>query len=326
MSNIAVDKRTIFVTGASGFVGTALINRLRNDSRFQVRAISRRALSIDGVEALIGQNLGPDATWTNAIRDTDTVVHLAARVHVMRDSTVDPLAEFRNVNTAGTQRLARDAAAAGVRRFIYLSSIKVNGENTDPGRPFRERDDPAPADLYGISKFEAEIALGHIGRQTGMEIVTIRPPLVYGPGVKANFRRMMQWLYRRVPLPFGAIDNRRTLIGLDNLVDLITTCISHPRAGNEVFLAGDGEDLSTSDLLERLGLALGRQARLIPVPAVLLRLALGALGQRDVAQRLCGWLQVDISRARDVLSWDPPVSVDEGLRRVANDFVTRLSQ
>ena len=318
--------KTVFVTGASGFVGAALIDRLAGDSRFRVRAASRREISIGPrVECVTTGELGPDTHWAPALDGVDVVVHLAARVHVMRDSVADALAEYRRINTAGTEQLAREAATVGVRRFVYLSSIKVNGEKTQPGRPFSELDAPAPQDPYGVSKYEAEIALREIAHKTGMEIVTIRPPLIYGPRVRANFRRMMEWLYRGIPMPFGAIRNRRTLVNLDNLVDLVIASASHPQAINETFLAGDGEDLSTSDLLVRLGLALGSPARLIPVPVKLLNFGLTALGKGDVAQRLCGYLQADISRARDVLGWTPPLTVDEGLHKVAADFLTRSS-
>jgi len=318
--------QTVLVTGASGFVGTALTERLRTDPRFRVRAASRRQISPgDGVQVVAASDLGSSADLSGTVSGVDVVVHLAARVHVMVDRSGDPLSEFRKANTAGTASLARQAAAAGARRFVYLSSIKVNGEETAPDRPFSERDHPRPTDAYGISKYEAELELRDVARETGMGVVVIRPPLIYGPGVKANFRRMMGWLQMGVPLPFGAIQNRRSLVSLDNLVDLVITAVSHARAANETFLAGDGEDLSTPELLRRLGLALGTPARLIPVPAPLVKLGLGMIGQKEAAQRLCGWLQTDISRARDVLNWRPPIGVDEGLRKVATDFLTHRS-
>lgn len=321
MSESTPHRSRVLITGATGFVGTALISRLRNDSHFRVRASSRRiSPAVDGVEFVVVQDCASHAVRP-ALNGVDTVIHLAARVHVMREASTDPLAQFRLVNTAGTDVLATQAARAGVRRFVYLSSIKVNGEKTFPGRPFTERDKPAPIDAYGISKFEAELALQKIARETGMEVVVIRPPLVYGAGVKANFRRMMQWLRRRVPLPFGAVHNYRSLVGLDNLVDLIITCARHPNAANETFLAGDGEDLSTTQLLRRLAAALGYPARLFPVPRSLLRFGFAMINQREMEQRLCGSLQVDISRAYELLGWRPPLSVDEGLRRVAMDFL-----
>ena len=261
------------------------------------------------------------SNWTDALSGVKVVVHLAARVHIMRDEAADPLAEFRRVNVEGTLNLARQAAEAGVRRFVYLSSIKVNGEQTLLGKPFTEQDLPTPLDPYGMSKYEAEEGLRKLAQKTGMEVVVIRPVLVYGPGVKANFLNMMRWLHKGVPLPLGAIHNRRSLVALDNLVDLIVTCIDHPAAANQIFLVSDGEDLSTTELLRRMGLALGRPARLIPVPVSLLTAWAALLGRRDMAQRLCGSLQVDISKTQTLLGWKPPISVDEGLRRTAQGFL-----
>ncbi|WP_267285490.1 UDP-glucose 4-epimerase family protein [Zeimonas arvi] len=308
------------VTGATGFIGTALVPALLARG-WQVRAAVRSpGRTAAGDEVVVG-SLGEAFDWAPALHGVDRVVHLAARVHVMQDSASDPLAEFRRANVAGTLALARAASDAGVRRFVFVSSIKVNGEGTREGVPFGADDPPAPVDPYGVSKREAEDALFDIGRSTGMEVVVVRPPLVYGPGVKANFEAMMRWLMRGVPLPLGAIRNRRTLVGLDNLVDLIATCLEHPAAAGEIFLAGDGEDLSTTDLLRRLAAALGARARLIPVPATLLEAAAALLGKRAVAQRLCGNLQVDIGKARRLLGWAPPVPVDEGLRRTAAHFL-----
>ena len=246
------------------------------------------------------------------------MIHTAARVHVMHDAATDPLSEYRRVNVQGTLHFARQAAAAGVKRFVFLSSIKVNGEATQVGQTFMADDAPAPQDPYGISKMEAEAGLREISAQTGMDVVIIRPPLVYGSGVKANFAAMMRWLSCGVPLPLGAIThNRRSLVALDNLVDLIVTCITHPAAANQTFLVSDGEDLSTTDLLRRMGQALGKPARLLPVPPALLKLGAALLGKPELAQRLCGSLQVDISKTRQLLGWCPPLSVDEGLRRAA---------
>jgi nucleoside-diphosphate-sugar epimerase len=242
----------------------------------------------------------------------------------MSDEAADPLGEYRRTNVEGTLKLAQDAAAAGVRRFVFLSSIKVNGEATAPGRPFRETDAPHPVDPYGRSKLEAEQALFEFGQRSGMEVVVVRPPLVYGPGVKANFRSMMRWLSKGVPLPLGAIHNHRSLVALDNLVDLLVRCTEHPAAANQVFLAGDGEDVSTTALLRRTAAALGCRARLIPVPASWLMMAARGLGKAPVASRLCGNLQVDISKARDLLGWQPPVSLDEGLRRAAAGFLAQV--
>jgi nucleoside-diphosphate-sugar epimerase len=239
----------------------------------------------------------------------------------MKDTSTDPLTEFCKVNVAGTANLARQAAKAGVKRFVFLSSIKVNGEFTEAGQPFTADDVPALEDPYGLSKHEAEQLLRQIAAETGMEVVIIRPPLVYGPGVKANFESMMRWLARGVPLPLAAVtNNRRSLVALDNLVDLIVTCLNHSAAANQTFLVSDGEDLSTAQLLKRMGAALGHPARLFYVPPALLKLGATVLNKPGIYQRLCGSLQLDIAKTRQLLGWSPPVSVDEGLRRAAEGF------
>ncbi|MBI2725927.1 MAG: SDR family oxidoreductase [Polaromonas sp.] len=315
--------RTVLITGASGFVGRHLTIALRAAGR-DVRAAFRSVQpATPGVDSVQVGSLGPDTDWTGALHGIDTVVHLAARVHVMQDKVLDPLAEFRRVNVEGTLALARQAAAAGVRRFVFVSSIKVNGETTSPGKPFTADDTPAPQDAYGISKYEAETGLLALSAATGMEVVIIRPVLVYGPGVGANFLSMMRWLKKGVPLPLGAIRNRRSMVALDNLVDLIAVCMDHPAASGQVFLASDGEDLSTPDLLRRTASALGTRAFLVPVPAIFLKVAAGLIGKGDVAQRLCGSLQADISKNRVLLGWTPPVSVDAGLVMAARHLPDR---
>jgi len=292
-------------------VGTSLIARLARECR-TVRAATRCDTGHlpEGVERTAIGEVTRDTDWRPALDGVGAVVHLAARVHVMPDRAHDPLAEFRNVNVYGTLNLARQAAAAGVRRFVYLSSIKVNGEIG----AFTESAVGKPDDSYGISKHEAEVGLRSIAGEGGLETVIIRSPLVYGPGVQANFGALMRAVARGIPLPLGAIRNRRSLVALDNLVDFILVCIEHPAAANETFLVSDGEDLSTTDLIRRIARAMGRPARLIPVPAAVLLAGATLLGKRDVTQRLLGSLQVDISKARQVLGWKPPVSVDEGLR------------
>ncbi len=272
----------------------------------------------DGV--VVG-NLGGDTDWSAALKGIEIIVHLAARVHVMNDSVSDPLAEFRRVNVEGTLNLAQQAVSGGVKRFVFISSIKVNGGNTLLNQPYFADDTPAPVDPYGISKYEAEEGLHSLAMETGLEVVIIRPPLVYGPGVKVNFRSMMQWLNRGLPLPFGAIHNKRSLVALDNLVDLIITCIEHPSAANQTFLAGDGEDLSTTELLRIMGQALGRPARLMPIPERLLEAVAVLLGKRALAQRLCASLQVDISKAKELLGWVPPVKTKEALHETARHFL-----
>ncbi len=316
----------VLVTGGSGFVGRRLTAMLAASGR-EVRAALRASASSPalpaGVDAVTVGDLDAATDWRAALEGVDCVVHLAARVHVMQDTAADPLAEFRRVNVAGTLSLARQAAQAGVRRLVFVSSVKVNGEGTVPGRPYTADDVPAPLDAYGISKHEAELGLQDIAKTTGLEAAIIRPVLVYGPGVGANFLAMMRWLYRGVPLPLGAIDNRRSLVALDNLADLIVTCLDHPGAANQVFLASDGEDVSTTVLLRRTADALGKPARLLPVPVPVLRLAAGLLGKQDFAQRLCGSLQVDIGKTRDLLGWTPPLTLQAALALAAQDFVRR---
>lgn len=311
----------VLVTGASGFVGQLLCEEMLRQKLQIVASVNSRCSFPFGVDLVAVGAISGKTNWTDTLHDVNAVIHLAARVHVMHDADIDPLAKFRAVNVDGTLNLARQAAEAGVRRFIFLSSIKVNGEQTLPGKQFTEIDKAAPQDAYAISKWEAEQGLLEIAQKSRMEMVVIRPPLVYGPGVKANFLTMMRWLNKGVPLPLGAIHNQRSLVALDNLVDLIITCLDHPAAANQVFLAGDGEDLSTPELLRRLGLAMGKPARLLPVPVALLQAGAALLGRRDMAQRLCESLQVDISKARNLLGWNPPISVDEGLRRTAQSYL-----
>lgn len=319
-------KERLVVTGANGFVGRALCaGAVARDST--VRGITRFTCDLPcGCENFVVGNMDERTDWRGALEGSKVVIHLAARVHVMADTAENPLDEFRRINVLGTLNLARQAAAAGVRRFVFVSSIKVNGEATQPGHPFTADGTTAvPLDAYGVSKMEAEQGLRALAAQTGMEVVIIRPPLVYGPGVKANFASMMRWLQRGIPLPLGAIDNQRSLVGLDNLVDLIVTCIKHPGAANQTFLVSDGEDLSTTQLLQRMAQALGKPARLIPVPAGLLKTAAALLGKAAVAQRLCGSLQVDISKTRELLGWTPPWSVDEELKKSAEGYLREAS-
>jgi len=314
--------KNVLVTGANGFVGSAVLHRL-SDEGYSVCGSVRSGNSTklpEGGFVIVG-DLDAETNWTAALVGKNAVIHTAARVHVMQDSATDPMVDFRKVNVVGTLNLATQAVAAGVSRFIFISTIKINGEETVPGQAFRVLGKPYPTDSYAISKFEAEEGLREISVETGMEVVIIRPPLVYGPGVKANFKTMMRWIDSGVPLPLGAIHNQRSFVALDNLVDLIVTCIDHPAAANQTLLAGDGEDLSTTELLQRIGKALGKPARLIPFPVKILTFVASLLGKKDVAQRLCGSLQVDISKARELLGWEPPVSVEEGLRKVAEDFM-----
>ncbi len=318
--------KTLLVSGADGFVGKPLCAELSRQGqavRAAVRSTRAGDLAAGNIETVAIGEINGNTDWTRALLGIKVVVHLAARVHVMKNNTADSLDELRKVNVDGAWNLARQASDAGVQRFIFISSIKVNGESTSYGRPYTAEDRPAPIDSYAISKFEAEYALRQLADETGMEVVIIRPPLVYGPGVKANFYSMMCWLNKGVPLPLGAIHNKRSFVALDNLIDLIATCVDHPAAANQIFLAGDGEDLSTTELLQRIGNALGKPAKLFPIPVWALQAGALLLGKRDIAQRLCNSLQVDIGKACELLGWQPPVTVDEALKKAAADFLQR---
>ena len=306
----------VLVTGANGFVGRALGRELLRRGR-RVRAAVRRDAGLpDGCEARVVGDLGPDTDWSAALDGVDAVAHLAARVHVMRDRAADPLAAFRRTNVDGTLRLARSAAAAGVRRLVFLSSVKVLGEATPDG-PFTDSSPANPQDPYGVSKREVETGLSELAARSGMEVAILRPPLVYGPGVKGNFLSLLRLIERGVPLPLAAIANRRSLLYLGNLVDAVDLCLSHDGAAGRTFLIRDGEDLSSAELVRRLAAALDRRAPLFPLPEGVLRLAAGCIGRRAAAQRLLGSLTVDDRRIRSELDWQPPFTVDQGLAETA---------
>ena len=308
----------VLVTGANGFVGRALCESLsRRGCGYRPVVRARREL-ICGRHPYVVGNIGAHTHWSSALDGVSEVVHLASRVHVMKESGGNVAALYREANTLGTLRLAQQAATAGVKRFVFVSSVKVNGEERDEA--YSEEDQTNPTGPYATSKRDAELGLWEIADRSGMEVVVIRPPLVYGPGVKANFLSMMRWLYRRVPLPFGAIKNKRSLVAIGNLVDFIATCVDHPAAANETFMISDGEDLSTAELLVRLASALEVKARLIDVPVPVLSLGATMLGQGELLRRLCGSLRVDSTKANRLLQWSPPLTVDEGLKAAADHY------
>ncbi len=311
----------LLVTGANGFVGNALCTEAMARG-MAVRGAVRKVCELPvGAGRHVIDGFDDCFNLRSALSGVTVVIHAAARAHVLREASADPLSEFRQVNVQGTLDLAKQAAAAGVCRFVFISSIGVNGPETF-AQPYSVADEPKQQSAYAVSKYEAELRLKALASQTGMEVVIVRPPLVYGPGAPGNFGSLMRWLKRGAPLPLGAVThNRRSLVALDNLVDLLITCIDHPAAANQTFLVSDGEDLSTTDLLRRMARAMNVPARLLPVPPALLKLGAGLMGKGDMAQRLLGSLQVDITHTRETLGWTPPISVDEGLRRAAAGMV-----
>lgn len=312
----------VLVTGGTGFLGRALLHKLLVSGRCPLIAAVRRNKTDFPAEVgveWVGE-LGSSTDWTTCLHGVGVVIHCAARAHVMKDETGDPLLEYRRVNVQGTLALAEQAVKAGVRRFVYISSIKVNGEHTASNTSFHAEDIPVPEDAYGISKLEAEQSLLALARDTGMEVVIIRPPLVYGPGVKGNFASMVRWVCKSMPLPLGTVHNRRSLVALENLVDFIALCADperSPRAANEVFLISDGEDVSTTELLRKVANAYDVAPLLLPIPVVWIQTVARLLGKRAVVDRLLGSLVVDSSKARDLLGWKPVVSMDEQLEKMA---------
>lgn len=316
---------SLLLTGSSGFLGKCLLLSII-EKDYEFKLLNRTPLtSVPIDKQVLVDDFRSINNCEKVFAGVDVVIHCAARVHVMNDSidSIDsPLQAFRDVNTYGTLHLAQQAASAGVQRFIFMSSIKVNGEFTKPNQPFKASDSSIPSDPYGLSKYEAEIGLYEIAKQTGMEVVIIRPPLVYGPGVKANFASMMKWVNKGVPLPLGSIkDNKRSLVSVDNLVDFITICIDHPNAANQTFLVSDDDDLSTSQLLSNMASALDVSNRLLPIPSSWFTLAAKLIGKPAISQRLCGSLQVDISKTKELLNWKPPYSTAEGMKKTADAFI-----
>ena len=309
----------VLVTGASGFVGTALLRQLRAEGVPVIAAYRRPPVEPAPWPVVEVGDIQLSTDWRGALHKARQIVHLAARAHVTRRPGTAAFAEFRRVNVDGTLELARQAAAAGVRRFVFVSSVKVHGEASAPGRPWRADDPPAPTGPYAVSKHEAEVGLRRLAGQTGMELVIVRPPLVYGPSAKGNFRRLSQLARHGVPLPLGAIANRRSLIGLENLIDFLGVSLRHPEAAGRTFLVSDGQDVSTAHLYRRLVVAHGRTPRLPALPPALLQAAATMLGAAGAWQRLCGTLQVDAEAAGEQLGWRAPVGLDEGLRRATHD-------
>lgn len=357
----------ILVTGPDGFVGSAVCSQLISDS-LAVRGAQWKAAPLaEGCESAVVGNIDGSTDWSQALEGIDSVVHLAARVHIMDDTAEDPLAAFREVNTEGTRHLAEEAAKAGVKRFVFISSIKVNGEatqateatespvngeqaelavnseslmvnsgtaNQQPNNQqlttnnfpaaFSEREEPAPEDPYGLSKYEAEMVLREISERTGLEVVILRPPLLYGPGVKANFARLISIVDKGIPLPLGGIKNARSLLGLSNFADLISKCVTDPRAAGQTFTVCDGDAISTGELVRRIAKALGRKPRLVNIPEPLMRLAGTLTGKSAQVDRLCGSLVIDSSHVRKTLDWKPPVSMKQELAKVAEYYLGSL--
>lgn len=312
----------ILLTGSSGFVGSVLAASLESLPHCVISKIVRkRSNSSDTSHIEIG-NIDAKADFSEALVCVTVVVHCAARAHIMNDTSTDPLQAYRQINVDGTRNLAEQAAAAGVKRFIYLSSIKVNGEATTE-TPFTAQNSAHYEDAYGQSKFEAEQALWEISQRTGLEVVIIRPPLVYGPGVKGNFASLVKLVKKGMPLPLGAVNNQRSLVALDNLVDLIITCIDHPAAANQTFLVSDDDDVSTTKLLRRMAQAFGKQQLLLPLPKWIMALPAKLVGKQGAVDRLFGSLQVDISHTKETLGWHPPVTMQQQLRKIADSLESK---
>ncbi|WP_372988324.1 NAD-dependent epimerase/dehydratase family protein [Marinobacter sp.] len=309
------ERLKVLLTGATGFIGAGIVRELCQSPRYNVTAAVRRKDSVPGHATVVVGDIGGGTDWSEALRHQKVVIHLAGQSAVSGKARAFDLENLREVNVAGTVNLARQAAGSGVRRFIFISSVKIHGEQTLPGRPFNADSAPRPEDEYAASKLEAEKALRAVALESGMELVIIRPPMVYGPGGGGNFALLATAVHRKWPLPFGAVKNRRALVALDNLVDLVIKCIDHPNAVNRAFLVSDGEDLSTPELLRRMAAALDTPSLVMSFPPGLLALAAMCLGKKRLVQRLTGSLEVDISETRNLLNWKPPLSVDEGLSR-----------
>lgn len=312
---------TVLLTGSTGFVGSALLSELKKLPDFRVVSAVRTTVSPSSDDVVLVGNIDGTTDYSSALHGINVVVHAAARAHIMRDEVADPLAEFRKVNVEGTLNLAKQAVAAGVKRFIFISSIGVHGLNSS--RPFKETDSEAPHDAYAISKYEAEQGLRKLANETGLEVVIIRPPLVYGGGAPGNFRSLINLASKPVPLPFGSVNNHRSMVYVGNLVSFIIRCIQHPAAANQTFLVSDGEDVSLRELVTYIRLCLGRSPRLLPVPVWLFKLAGAVTGKQGVVDRLVGDLQVDSSKASTLLEWAPPFTVSQGIEATVADFMSK---
>src|SRR5690606_14952108 len=317
------NQNLVFLTGSTGFVGSALLSELQKSPGYRVVCALRSAVSPASDDVVVVGNIDGTTDYSSALNGVDVVIHAAARAHIMRDEVSDPLAEYRKVNVDGTLNLARQAVAAGVKRFVYISSIKVNGESTTGLSAFTEADSAKPEDPYGVSKHEAEEGLRLLAQETGLEVVIIRPPLVYGLGVKANFLSLVKLSASGLPLPFGSVKNKRSMVYVGNLVSFIIHCIQHPMAANQTFLVSDGEDVSLRNLVTYIRLCLGRSPRLLPVPVGLFKLAGALTGKRGVVDRLVGDLQVDSTKARTLLEWVPPFTVSQGIEATVADFMNK---
>ena len=309
----------ILITGATGFIGNSLVVKLATFDEYKVRVAIRKKNENfpDSVEVLENLDISKKIDWSQALEKIDIIIHCAARVHVMKDLSKDPISDFRKVNTEGTLNLARQAELLGVKRFIFLSSLGVNGEKTITD-PFKADDTPHPHSPYTQSKMEAEIGLMKMSKKKKMSVVIIRPPLVYGQNAPGNFGSLIRIVKKKIPLPLGAVKNKRSFVFLDNLVDMIICCLSHPNAVNQVFLVSDDEDLSTTQLLKKIGKALGTTIFLLPIPVLILNVFAKCIGKAKVAQQLLGSLQVDIEKTKSLLGWIPSFSVDDALGKTVN--------
>jgi nucleoside-diphosphate-sugar epimerase len=310
----------IFITGATGFVGREIVATLLSTTTDSLRLASRSKVmcpSNERIQPIPIEGQFSEVDWRDSLVGCDVVIHAAARVHILDEEAVNPLTHYRAMNRCGTLNLARQAASAGVKRFIFISSIKVNGDETFNGQVYRPDDVVSPTDAYAISKYEAEQGLMEISQHTGMEIVILRPPLVYGPGVKGNFLKMMHWMNRGIPLPFGAVNNKRSFVSVYNLADLVCLCVSHPNAANQIFLVSDGDDVSTKLLLDKVAKSMGKKSRQVPVPHWLLFTAAKFAKKTAEYSRLCGSLQLDIHKTQTLLNWQPQRHMDEVLRETA---------